>query len=369
MHGARDLRFDAAGPIEFELTVTIDAFVLGNANGVEVRFISLGGRIVSIRVPDRRGRIADVVLGYDSVAEYAKDTRYFGALIGRYANRIARGRFTLDGVEYSLPTNDGPNHLHGGPRGFHRRAWTVERFSRNGCEGADLRCAIAAQDDGYPGSLAVHVTYSLDDDNQLRVDYHARTVAPTVANFTQHSYFNLAGEGAGDILDHELTIAADAMTPVDQTLIPTGELRNVARTPFDFTGPRRIGARIDAADDQLRIAGGYDHNFVLRERNPRERNPRDRNPNVPSFAARLVDPESGRTLEIHTTEPGLQLYTGNRVDHGAPGKGGRSYERHAGVALETQHFPDSPNHPSFPSTVLRPGEEFRSTTIYRFSAM
>jgi aldose 1-epimerase len=339
------------------LTVTIDAFVLANAHGLEVRFISLGGRIVSIRVPDRHDRVADVVLGYDSGAQYVNDTRYFGALVGRYANRIARGRFTLDGVEHSLPINDGPNHLHGGPRGFHCRDWTVERFSRSGIEGAELRCAIAAGDDGYPGSLDARVTYSLDDDNQFRVDYRASTDAPTVVNFTQHSYFNLAGEGVGDILDHELTVAAGQMTPVDATLIPTGALCDVAGTPFDFTTPQRIGARIDAPNDQLRIARGYDHNFVLAEREP----------SVPSFAARLADPRSGRALDIHTTEPGLQLYTGNRVDRGPPGKGGRSYRRHAGVALETQHFPDSPNHPHFPSTVLRPGEGFQSTTIYRFS--
>ena len=337
--------------------MTIDAFILSNANGVDVRFISLVGRIVSIRVPDRQERVADVALGYDSAAEYAKDTRYFGALVGRYANRIARGRFTLDGVEYSLPTNDGTNHLHGGPRGFHCREWIVEPFTRRGIDGAELHCAIPAGDDGYPGSLDIRVAYSLDDDNQLRVDYRASTDAPTVVNFTQHSYFDLAGEGTGDILDHELTIAADQMTPVDQTLIPTGALRSVTGTPFDFSVPRRIGARIGEPDDQLLIAGGYDHNFVLRERVP----------SVRSFAARLVDPRSGRALEISTTEPGLQLYTGNRVDRGPPGKGGRPYRRHAGVALETQHFPDSPNHPQFPSTVLRPGEEFRSTTIYRFS--
>jgi len=339
------------------LTVTIDAFVLANALGVEVRFISLGGRIVSIRVPDRHGRLADVVLGYDSRSQYVNDTRYFGALVGRYANRIARGRFTLDGVEYSLPINDGPNHLHGGPRGFHCREWIVEPFKRNGIEGAELRCAIAAGDDGYPGSLDVRATYSLDDDNQFRVDYRATADAPTIVNFTQHSYFNLAGEGVGDILDHELTVAAGRMTFVDATLIPTGALCDVAGTPFDFTTPQRIGARINVPDDQLRIAGGYDHNFVLAEREPI----------VPSFAARLVDPRSGRSLDIHTTEPGLQLYTGNRVDRGPAGKGGRSYPRHAGVALETQHFPDSPNHPHFPSTALRLGEDFRSTTIYRFS--
>ena len=339
--------------------MTIDAFVLANTQGVDVRFISLGGRIVSIRAPDRHGKVADVTLGYDAIGDYVSDTRYFGALVGRYANRIARSRFTLDGVEYSLPINDGPNHLHGGPRGFHRRAWTVEPFSRKGNDGAELRCAIAAGDDGYPGALDVRVTYALDDDNQLRVDYRATTDAPTVVNVTQHSYFNLAGDGAGDVLDHELTIAAGQITPVDETLIPTGEYRSVPGTPFDFTSPRRIGARIDASDDQLRIAGGYDHNFVLRERPS----------NLPSFAARLVEPRSGRALEIFTTEPGLQLYTGNRVDRGPPGKGGRSYQRHAGVALETQHFPDSPNHPRFPSTVLRPGEDFRSTTIYRFSVI
>ncbi|MFI5228110.1 MAG: aldose epimerase family protein [Gemmatimonadales bacterium] len=337
--------------------MTIDAFLLANERGVEVRFIPLGGRITSIHVPDRRGRIADVTLGYDSLDAYMADARYFGALVGRYANRIARGRFTLDGMAYSLPINDPPNHLHGGPRGFHCREWAVGRFRRGGVDGAELRCEIAAGDDGYPGSLSVRVTYSLDDDNQLRVEYHATTDAPTIVNFTQHSYFNLAGSDVGDILDHELTVGADRITLVDQTLIPTGGLLDVAGTPFDFTRGTRIGAHIAAANEQLRVAHGYDHNFVLR----------DGNQGALAFAARLADPASGRVLEIHTTEPGLQLYTGNHVDHGAPGKGGRSYPRHAGVALETQHFPDSPNHPSFPSTVLRPGQEFRSTTVYRFS--
>jgi aldose 1-epimerase len=335
----------------------METYTLANTRGVEIRFIPLGGRIVSIRLPDRRGDVVDVTPGYDSVDQYAADTRYFGALIGRYANRIARGRFTLDGVEYRLPINDDPNHLHGGPNGFHARSWRVEPFARSGVRGAVLDLHSAAGDDGYPAALAVNVAYSLDDESRFRIEYHATANAPTVLNLTQHVFFNLAGESAGDIRDHELTIAASHFTPVDETLIPTGELRGVAGTPFDFAASKRIGADLGAPDDQLRISGGYDHNYVLRQPAP----------GLPAFAARLADPRSGRVLELHTTEPGLQVYTGNRLDRGPPGKGGRSYAPYAAVALETQHFPDSPNHPGFPPTVLRPGQEFTSTTTYRFS--
>ncbi len=335
----------------------MDTYTLVNARGVEVRFIPLGGRIVSIRVPDRRGDFADIVPGYDDAASYAMDTRYFGALIGRYANRIAGGRFSLDGVTYQLACNEGPNQLHGGPFGFHSRTWRVAPFQRPGVTGAVLCCKSPNGEDGFPGLLHTRVTYTLDDDSALRVDYSAITDAPTVVNFTQHSYFNLAGHDAGTILDHELMVNAAYFTPVDDQQIPTGVLRGVTGTAFDFTSFKRIGAHIDADDDQLRIGSGYDHNFALRQDAPGEL----------TLAARLLDEESGRVLELHTTQPGVQVYTGNGLDRGAPGKGGYSYPRYGAVALETQHFPDSPNHPHFPSTVLRPGQEFTSTSIYRFS--
>ena len=339
-----------------------ERFTLANAHGIAVDFIPLGGTITSIRVPDRQGRMADVVAGLDSAEEYAHDRRYMGALIGRFANRIAGGRFTLDDVEYVLPLNNGPNQLHGGPCGFSSKRWRVAPFERQGTRGAVLSVSSASGDQGFPGTMHVRVTYALDDDDAFTVSYSAITDAPTVVNLTQHSYFNLAGHDAGTILDHELQIGATYITPVDAALIPTGAFRGVRRTPFDFARMQTIGARIGADDEQLRLAAGYDHNFVLR----RPRSVRGRN--EPTVAARLRDPASGRTLEISTTEPGLQLYTGNTFDAGRPGKGGYAYPRYGAVALETQHFPDSPNQPQFPSTVLRPGDEFRSTTIYRFSA-
>lgn len=317
----------------------------------------LGGTITAIRMPDRSGRVADVTPGFDSAADYEDDTRYFGSLVGRYANRIAHGRFTLDGVEYQLPCNAGGHHLHGGPRGFSSRTWRLAPFHRPGRTGAVLCLTSPEGDEGYPGTLRTRVEYSLDDDSAFTVAYSAITDAPTIVNLTQHVYVNLAGHDAGDVLGHELEIAAAYVTPVDETLIPTGAYRGVHGTPFDFTRPRAIGERIAAADEQLRVAAGYDHNFVLNAGVT----------SVPSFAARLRDPTSGRTLEVLTTEPGLQLYTGNYLGRGRPGKSGHAYARHAAVALETQHFPDSPNHPGFPSTVLRPGQELASTTIYRFS--
>jgi aldose 1-epimerase len=320
---------------------------------MEVGFISYGGTITSIRVPDREGRIADVTLGHDTLADYVDDSRWFGALVGRYANRIAGGRFSLEGRDYTLERNNGAHHLHGGSRGFHRALWTVEAGECAAGPCATLRHTSPAGDGGYPGRLDVRVTYTLTDDGELVLDYHAGTDAPTPVNLTQHSYFNLAGSGAGDILDHELWLNARAFTPVDRELIPTGEIRGVDGTPFDFTTPARIGSRIDAADEQLALAGGYDHNFVLdghREAGP-------------ALAARLVEPRSGRILTVFTTEPGLHLYSGNALETAA-----RDYGRRAGLTLETQHFPDSPNHPEFPDTVVRPGQDFSSRTVYAFSA-
>ncbi len=343
--------------------VSMDVFTLVNASGTEVRFIAYGGTIVSVRVPDRHGVLADVTPGFDTLDEYRHDGRFFGALIGRYANRIAGARFALDGVEYALPANDGVNHLHGGPRGFHRREWRVAPFrsevgSSVPSTGAVLYCRSSAGDEGYPGTLVTRVTYTLADDDTFTIDYSAVSDAPTPVNLTQHAYFNLGGHDAGDVLGHELFLNAVAFTPVDRSLIPTGEIRPVQETSFDFTTPRQIGAAMAAGDEQLGIGGGFDHNFVLDGRVPGEA----------TLAARVHDPASGRTLEILTTEPGIQFYSGNGLAGGPPGKGGCRYSRYDAFALETQHFPDSPNQPRFPSTIVRPGGEYRSTTVWRFSA-
>jgi len=335
----------------------MDAYTLRNANGMTVRFVAYGGRVVSVEVPDRTGRLADVVLGYDTLDDYAADRFYVGALVGRYANRIAKGRFTLDGRVHTLTVNDGPNHLHGGRRGFHRVPWTVTPFEDSGATGAVLSYTSVTGDEGYPGTLSVSVIYTLTDDNELVFDYAAIADEATPVNLTHHGYFNLAGHDRGDIRAHELTLAASRYTPVDATLIPTGELRDVAGTPFDFRAAKAIGAGLDGDDAQLRIAGGFDHNFVL---------DRAEGDGELALAVRVHEPVSGRVLEIHTTEPGLQCYSGQALG-GAVGKGGVTYGAFAGMALETQHFPDSPNQPSFPSTILRPGAGYTSKTVYRFT--
>jgi len=333
----------------------VSAFTLANGNGVEAELIDYGGIIVALRVPDRHGTVADVVLGYDSLAAYERQRYYLGAVVGRYANRIARGRFALDGTEHRLATNDGPNHLHGGPGGFHAVLWHAEPFVGESEAGVTLTYESPAGEEGYPGRLAVGVTYTLTARDELTVEYRATTDRATPVNLTQHSYFNLAGHDAGSALAHELTVAASRFTPVDETLIPTGELRSVEGTPFDFRSPVALGARLAADDAQLRIGHGYDHNFLLD-------GPAG---DAPAFAARLHDPASGRVLEVHTTEPGLQLYGGQGL-RGVEGKGGHVYPAQAGVALETQHFPDSPNQPAFPSTILRPDEIYVSRTEFRF---
>jgi aldose 1-epimerase len=335
----------------------VDIVTLCNANGMTVRFLTHGGIIVSLTVPDRNAVPGDVVLGYDTLECYLADHAYMGALIGRYANRIANGRFPLDGVTYMLPRNDGPNQLHGGPHGFNTMLWDLELVAARDHARALLRHVSPAGDSGYPGTLAVQVTYTLAAHNTLIVDYAATADQATPVNFTQHSYFNLTGHDAGDILGHELMVRASRFTPVDEHLIPTGEIRAVHGTPFDFTRARTVGARINADDPQLRFARGYDHNLVL-----------DSDAGAsPSFAAALHDPISGRTLTVHSTEPGLHVYSGNHLGSGPPGKGGHRYAPRSGMALETQHFPDSPNHTHFPSTILRPGVEFHSRSEYRFS--
>jgi aldose 1-epimerase len=332
----------------------VEAFTLRNAHGVEVRAITYGAIITSLRVPDRAGRFDDVVLGHDTLAGYVEKPAYFGAVVGRYGNRIAKGRFTLDGKTYTLATNNGPNHLHGGVRGFDKVVWKAEPAA----SGAGVTFTYTSPDgeEGYPGTLTARVTYTLSDRDELGLEYSATTDKPTVVNLTQHSYFNLAGASSGgDILGHELTIDADRFTPVDPTLIPTGELAPVAGTPFDFRKATAIGARIGQDDEQLHRGGGYDHNFVL-----------DRPEAGLRRAVRLADPKSGRTMEIQTTEPGVQFYSGNFLDGTITGKGGTVYKYRSGLCLETQHFPDSPNHPAFPSTVLRPGKEYRSKTVLVF---
>ena len=329
----------------------VQLFTLTNDQGSEAKIINYGGIITAINVADRSGDLGDVVLGHDSLAGYLNRSRYFGALIGRYANRIARGQFILDEVEYRLAINNGRNHLHGGVRGFDKVLWQPEQTN----DGLQLTYCSHDGEEGYPGNLEATVTYALCDANELRIEYFATTDRETIVNLTNHSYFNLAAEGT--ILDHELTIHADAFTPVDDTLIPTGEIRDVKRTAMDFTSATAIGAHLNDQDEQLKFAGGgYDHNFALRTSDGRLR-----------IAARLHEPKSRRTLEVLTTEPGLQFYSGNFLDGSITGKGGRAYVKHSGCCLETQHFPDSPNHTHFPSSVLKPGEEYRHSTVFRFT--
>jgi aldose 1-epimerase len=336
---------------------SVDLYTLTNKSGMEVAITNFGGIVVALKVPDRNGKLDDVVLGYDNLDGYTSNTAYFGAIIGRYGNRIAHGEFALDGVTYHLPQNDGDNTLHGGKVGFNKRVWTAKDVS--GSQGPALELTYLSKDgeEGFPGNLNVRVVYTLTDKNELRIEYFATTDKPTVVNLTNHSYFNLAGQGNGDILGHEVALHADRFTPVDQALIPTGELRAVKGTPFDFTKPTAIGARINQDDQQLKVGRGYDHNWVL---NGGGRGGL-------SLAAEAYDPKSGRVLDVLTTEPGIQFYTGNFLDGTIHGKGGKVYNLRYGFCLETQHFPDSPNHPSFPPTLLKPGQEYKSTTVFRFS--
>lgn len=334
----------------------VEIYTLKNSKGAETRIITYGGTVVSLKVPDKNGKFGDVVLGYDSIADYEKNQSYIGALIGRYANRIGKGRFSLDGKEYTLAKNNGENHLHGGLKGFDKVVWTA--ISSVDKSGANLELGYASKDgeEGYPGNLTVKVVYTLTENNELKVVYSATTDKNTIVNLTQHAYFNLAGAGQGDILNHQLTLYAERFTPTDDGSIPTGELRSVKGTPFDFLTPSTIGARINAADEQLKFGNGYDHNWVL-----------NKNDNSLGLAAIVFEPSSGRVLEVYTTERGLQFYAGNYLDGAIRGKSGRNYPRRSGFCLEAQNFPDSPNKSNFPSPVLKPGETYSQTTIYKFS--
>ncbi|MGW7520781.1 aldose epimerase family protein [Streptomyces sp. NPDC054796] len=324
--------------------------------GTRLRVISFGGAVQSLEIPDRHGRRANISLGFDNLEGYVKDTSHFGALIGRYGNRIAKGRFTLDGKTYQLPLNDGPNSLHGGDKGFDRRVWDVEPFEKGSDVGLTLRYTSADGEMGYPGKLKVRVDYTLASGGEFRIDYEAVTDKATVVNLTNHTYFNLAGEGSGDVYGHRLELDASRYTPVDSTLIPTGELAKVARTPFDFRRAKPIGQDIRVPHEQVLFGKGIDHNFVL----DKGITPR------PERFVTVTEPTSGRVMRIATTEPGVQFYTGNFLDGSAVGTSGAVYRQGDGFCLETQHFPDSPNQPGFPSTVLRPGETYRSSTLHYF---
>jgi len=341
--------------------IPVDRYTLTNANGVEAAILSYGGIIQSIRVPDRDGARANVVLGFATLDEYVAASSYFGCIVGRYANRIANGTFALDDKTYTLPVNNPPNTLHGGLRGFDKHVWDASDVSDPSGEGVQLRRESPDGEEGYPGTLAVTVTYRLTDANGLRIDYRATTDAPTVINLTNHSYFNLAGEGSGCIYDHALTLNASRFIPTDSTAIPTGELAPVSSTPFDFTRPRPIGAGIRDPHKQIIVGHGYDHHFIL----DAERG--FINPETPILAAHVLEPNSGRIMTVATTEPGVQFYSGNYLDGTLTGTSGRPYRQSDGFALETQHAPDSPNQPQFPSTVLRPGDTFSSTTVFTFS--
>jgi aldose 1-epimerase len=334
----------------------VELYTLTNAKGMQAGIITYGGTVVSLTAPDRNGKYADIVLGMDDLAGYMKATAFFGALIGRYGNRIGHAQFTLEGKVYKLPANDGPNTLHGGPAGFDKHVWSAVPGSSADGETLELTYVSKDGEEGFPGTLTSKVVYTLTANNELKIDYTATTDKPTVVNLTNHSYFNLAGQGEGDVLSHEVMIDAARFTPVDATLIPTGELRPVAGTPFDFTKPTAVGARIEAADEQIKFGMGYDHNWVL-----------NKGAGGLTKAAEVHEPKSGRVMEVWTTEPALQFYTGNFLDGTLHGNG-KTYVRRGALCMETQHYPDSPNQPSFPSTELKPGATYHTTTVYRFSA-
>lgn len=329
----------------------VDSYTLTNTNGLQLKVTTYGGIVTELLVPDRKGRLADIVLGYDNLDDYIKANPYFGAIIGRYGNRIAKGKFTLDDVQYTLATNNGPNHLHGGIKGFDKVVWKAEPAKTD--EGPAIKLSYVSKDaeEGYPANLACTVIYTLTNDNEWKIHYEAITDKPTIINLTNHSYFNLAGHDSGDILGHELIINADNFTPVDEGLIPTGQIQPVKDTPMDFTKIMTIGSRI------AQVKGGYDHNYVLNK---------PAGPGELTWALTVNEPKTGRQMEIFTTEPGVQFYTGNFLDGSNKGKGA-VYNKHAGFCLETQHYPDSPNKPNFPSVVLRPGQKYTHLTVHKFS--
>lgn len=332
----------------------IGLYTLSNACGAQLKITTFGGRIVSLKMPDKNGNFDDVVLGYDNLSDYLDDITFFGALIGRYGNRIAKGKFSLAQKDYTLAKNNGENHLHGGIKGFHKVIWTAKIIGNENAEHLELNYLSRNGEEGYPGNLSVRVVYSLSENNDLKIEYSAETDQDTVINLTNHAYFNLAGSGT--ILNHQLQINADKYTPTDHTLIPTGELQNVKNTPFDFISPTAIGERINQMNEQLEYGNGYDHNWVL-----------NKTENEFSLAATVFEPESGRTLEIFTTEPGIQFYAGNYLEN-VKGKDGKIYQKNEGFCLETQHFPDSPNHKHFPIVILRKGEPYSTVTVYKFSS-
>jgi aldose 1-epimerase len=336
---------------------SIQLYTITNASGMTVKVTNYGAIITSIIVPDRSGKMADIALGYNRVEDYinAVDKPYFGAVVGRYGNRIAKGKFTIDGQVYTLAVNNGVNHLHGGVIGFDKVVWDAKPSGSSNA--IDLSYVSKDKEEGYPGNLALRVTYTLSDDNAFKVDYHATTDKATPVNVTQHTYFNLKGEGEGTILDHELMLNARQYTPVDDGLIPTGQIPAVAGTPFDFTTAKPIGRDIAKEDEQLKFGLGYDHNFILDKGNE---------PEGLTVAAKVYEPTTGRTMEIHTTEPGIQFYCGNFLDGRLKGKSGKPYAHRGGFCLETQHYPDSPNQPNFPSCIVKPGETYQSTTVFKF---
>lgn len=335
----------------------VDVYTLTNKNGVEAKITNYGATLTSVKVPDRNGKMDDVVLGYDSIDGYLAKNPHLGAIAGRYANRIANGEFKLDGKTYTLAKNNGPNHLHGGPNGFYKQLWTASDASGKDGQAVSFKYLSKDGEEHYPGNLTATVTYTLTDNNELKIDYKATTDKDTVVNLTNHSYFNLAGAGNGDILKQQVKINATQFTPVDKTMIPTGKLENVAGTPMDFSTLTALGDRIDSNYDQLVLGKGYDHNYVLATGG-----------SLSQQAVEAYDPSTGRVMEVFTDQPGVQLYTANHLDGSIIGKGGKAYPARGAFCLETQHFPDSPNKPNFPTTVLKPGEKFQSTTIFKFSA-
>ena len=335
----------------------VSKYTLTNKNGLELSVINYGAIVVSLKTPDKQGAMGDIVLGYDSLASYIKSNPYFGAIVGRYGNRIGKGKFSIDGTEYKLAVNNGANHLHGGLKGLDKVFWDIEEVPST--DGASVKLTYQSKDgeEGYPGNLNIEVLYTLNNNNEWVISYKATTDKKTVVNLTQHSYFNLTADANNDILSHQVTILADNLLPVDKGLIPTGELKPVVNTPFDFNKPTAIGARIDAKDTQIEYGKGYDHAWVLNNKS-----------GSLSLAATVYDASTGRFMEVSTTEPAIQFYTGNFLDGTAIGKGGVPYSFRHGLCLETEHYPDSPNKPAFPSTLLEPGKTYQTTTVYKFSA-